>query len=372
MNTLRLYLDDIGKIKVLKDDEVIMHSKNLELFDQISFLKRIELIDDTMTNDVQEIVDLDIIFASLKDSNYEEVINSLLNLFKNKDQYKTYYLKLKKYKMLSLKLGRALNENELKEYFNIENKEKLNSRSLLSQIKKYILYQSSFDAMFEHNLRLVITVVKKYALNEDEFLELINVGNLGLRRAIQKYDYRVSKFSTYATNWIEWRITKYKYSHYCPTTTSIALGRRLYDFNKKVLELEQTKGHKPTSLEISQKLNMPIEKVDEYLSLINGADSLDKYVGEDEDATLEDFIPSDINTEEYFMHQCDLNSLNEILNSLGEREREIIKYRFGIGYSKEHTLEETGEKFGDLTRERIRQIVKTQLKIMNKRAKNKI
>ena len=169
LNPLRLYINEIEEYPLLTQEEEIMHGKNLKLIDELSILKR-----ETIIGDWVEILDIDRILLSCNDDNYKEVIYSLMNFFRNKDEYKEYYSKLKTYKRKSDTVNRALTKEEIKKDFNInEDAEILESTELLDQIKKYLIYQNSFDTMYMSNLRLVVSTAKDFPLRFYELLELI-------------------------------------------------------------------------------------------------------------------------------------------------------------------------------------------------------
>ena len=264
----------------------------------------------------------------------------------------------------------ALNSDELALEYNLEDSVRLYLKEI-GQIKLLTADeevelakrisggdQAAKHKLTEANLRLVVSIAKKFAGRGLEFLDLIQEGNTGLLKAVEKYDWkRQNKFSTYATWWIRQAITR----AIADQARTIRVPVHMVEVINKVARcnrrLVQELGREPTVDETAAALNIPVEKIIEAKRIAADPISLDTPVGDDEDTTMGSFVRDErsVEPEDEVTNHGRALALREALETLTEREADVLRMRFGMYDGRNHTLEEVGQIFG-VTRERIRQI----------------
>lgn len=231
-------------------------------------------------------------------------------------------------------------------------------KRMLNQYQQAILdTQKARNELIEANLRLVVSIAKRYSNRDLSFLDLIQEGNLGLMQALAKFDYSKGfKFSTYASWWIRAAILR----AFAEKSRTIQIPNYLFEIKGKLMRsfktLMKKLGREPTSQELSKDSGIPLQYVEKVLSLPEEPISLDMSIGE-EDSTLEDLIADEKSPSpsDSLLEKDLVSHIRKLLGGLSPREEKILRLRFGIGEDGEYTLEEVGKQFG-LSRERIRQI----------------
>ena len=354
-------LDSAEMMEVL--DEVELDSDQMEkIYDSLESMS-IEIgseedilpeIPDDMEPPLEEIVDLE-----------EELVdpNTLVDSFAIDDPVRMYLKEIGKVPLLSpeeeIDLAQKMSDGNLaQEQMDSEEADSF-SEEETAHLKKLIKEgEKAKQKLAEANLRLVVSIAKRYVGRGMLFLDLIQEGNLGLIKAVEKFDYTKGyKFSTYATWWIRQAITR----AIADQARTIRIPVHMVETINKVIrvsrQLLQELGHDPSSEEIAEEMSMPVDKVREILKIAQEPVSLETPIGEEEDSHLGDFIPDEGASEPSEAASFTLlkEQLVDVLSTLTPREEKVLKLRFGIEDGRTRTLEEVGKEF-NVTRERIRQI----------------
>ena len=360
---------DSGELMETLDDLNLESEQMDQVYDSLEALS----IDISNDEDIlPDLADEEPAAEEIAEVEEEELVdpNSLVNSFSIDDPVRMYLKEIGKVPLLNpdeeIVLAQAMSAgNEAKARLDELEEQRKNGETPditpeeEAQLRKvYKKGESSKQKLAEANLRLVVSIAKRYVGRGMLFLDLIQEGNLGLIKAVEKFDYTKGyKFSTYATWWIRQAITR----AIADQARTIRIPVHMVETINKVIrvarQLLQELGHDPSPNEIAAEMGMPVEKVREILKIAQEPVSLETPIGEEEDSHLGDFIPDEGASEPSEAASFTLlkEQLMDVLSTLTPREEKVLKLRFGIEDGRTRTLEEVGKEF-NVTRERIRQI----------------
>ena len=351
-------------------DDLNLESEQMDqLYDSLEALNIDISTDDDLLPDLP---DDEPAAEEIADVEEEELVdpNTLVNNFSIDDPVRMYLKEIGKVPLLSpdeeINLAQAMSAgNEASRHLAELKRQREAGEEVTSTAEEEAAWQADYkkgeaakQKLAEANLRLVVSIAKRYVGRGMLFLDLIQEGNLGLIKAVEKFDYTKGyKFSTYATWWIRQAITR----AIADQARTIRIPVHMVETINKVIrvsrQLLQELGHDPTPNEISAEMGMPVEKVREILKIAQEPVSLETPIGEEEDSHLGDFIPDEGASEPSEAASFTLlkEQLMDVLSTLTPREEKVLKLRFGIEDGRTRTLEEVGKEV-NVTRERIRQI----------------
>ena len=364
---MQVYLQTIGAPELLTNEEelkygeIIYNGRIKE--DGTSNVKLLKIIINDNYRRKEETLrtlDFNIIFKSLKELDKTNIDKILSLIYKailatgNEDS--VYNLEMKEYKIIKEIIKKNKSLDELNNIY-IEDTKILSYKELESELIKVREYRNAKRILVESNLRLVVSIAKHYVGKGLDLDDLIQEGNTGLIRATEKYDYTKGyRFSTYSTWWIRQSITRAIADQSRTIRVPVHMNEVIGKIKKAKVDFINEFGRDPNVLELTEKTGLSMEKVDDAMHYVPNLVSLETKVGEDDDASLIEFIEAEDDSVEEKVYRLSLKKdLNEVLESLSPREREILNLRFGLDDGIVRTLEEVGSKF-NVTRERIRQI----------------
>ncbi|PZV24845.1 MAG: RNA polymerase sigma factor RpoD [Snowella sp.] len=349
-DSIRIYLQEIGRIRLLRAEEEI------ELARQIADLLSLELIREDICKQLK------------REPNDREWGKQVWKIEQTKQILIEKHGKDPSKKEINSFLADSINNADIEERWNIQA-----DKNFKSFLRRLYLDRKAKDKMVQSNLRLVVSIAKKYMNRGLSFQDLIQEGSLGLIRAAEKFDHEKGyKFSTYATWWIRQAITR----AIADQSRTIRLPVHLYETISRIKKttkiLSQSLHRKPTEEEIADSMEMTIEKLRFIAKSAQLPISLETPIGKEEDSRLGDFIEADGETPEDEVSKNLLREdLENVLDTLSPRERDVLRLRYGLDDGRMKTLEEIGQIF-NVTRERIRQIEAKALRKLRHPNRNSI
>ncbi len=353
-------------------DDIALEPEEMERFYEALEEAGVEIVEDNLEDDLADLNVANI--DNTGDESNENENEPAIDYGVVDDPVKVYLKEIGKVQLLSadeeIELAKKMMDGAKAEEM-IEMAESEEEKKFLN--KKISAGKRAKSRLAEANLRLVVSIAKRYVGRGMQFLDLIQEGNLGLIKAVEKFDYEKGyKFSTYATWWIRQAITR----AIADQARTIRIPVHMVETINRVMrvsrQLVQELGRDPTSEEIAKEMNYPEDKVREIMKIALDPVSLETPIGEEEDSHLGDFIPDeDIPAPvEATAHIMLKEQLTEVLGTLHEREAKVLELRFGLKDGRQRTLEEVGKEF-NVTRERIRQIESKALRKLRHPSRSK-
>ena len=358
-------LEDDG-IELVEDEDIEEDKEPEDLVDD-DFDEDLEIFQDDLENDEELIALNEEIERDLKTKDIDEVVSSISSSTQSDDPIKMYLKEIGQIPLLTafqeLDLSRKVREGLLAdEKLNLVKKGKSKveySDEEIEELEEAVqIGQQARDVIITSNLRLVVSIAKRYLSRGMQFEDLIQEGNLGLMKAVNKFDYtRGFKFSTYATWWIRQAITRAIADQARTIRIPVHMVETINKLMRTQRKLTQELRREPKPEEIAKEMGISVEMVHQIQKIALEPVSLETPVGEEEDSALIDFVSAtDTPTPlEATIQEMYKDEINEVLKTLTPREEKVLRLRFGLDDGKPHTLEEVGKEFG-VTRERIRQI----------------
>ena len=299
--------------------------------------------------------------VELLDSLYERLVDAGVAVFDVQSEKEAAKIKsMKDLEISKIKLDKTTSSDPVRMYLR-----EIGKVNLLTAEEEVDLAQKAergdkvaADLLSKANLRLVVSIAKKYMGRGLQFLDLIQEGNIGLMRAVEKFDWRRGfKFSTYATWWIRQAITRAIADQAKTIRIPVHMVETINKFKKIERQLEQKLERQPTPEEVAKEMEIDVPKAYEIIKISQETTSLETPIGKEEDTRLKEFIPDEVTLSPFESASIELlkEHIDDVLDTLNDRERKVLELRFGLKDGRTRTLEEVGKEFG-VTRERIRQI----------------
>ncbi len=355
-------LDSAEMMEVL--DEIELDSDQMEkLYDSLEALS-IEIgSEEDLLPELPD--DIEPPLEEIAEIEEEELVdpNTLVDSFSIDDPVRMYLKEIGKVPLLSpdeeIVLAQKMSDgNRAQERLAHEDEDQIPLDELVKLKADLKEGEKAKQKLAEANLRLVVSIAKRYVGRGMLFLDLIQEGNLGLIKAVEKFDYTKGfKFSTYATWWIRQAITRAIADQARTIRIPVHMVETINKVKKISSQLLHKNGHEPSAEEVAEELDMPVDKVREIIRVAQEPVSLETPIGEEEDSHLGDFIPDDeaLAPDDAASHILLKEQLSGVLSTLTDREEKVLRLRFGLQDGRSRTLEEVGKEF-NVTRERIRQI----------------